>query len=827
MLMLSAAILGCGQTSSPPASDSTPVSTQTVTLKGVVAAEQSDLSDLDQAATTQSVSLQSSASLLSKFSRAELQGLVKPMGVKDILVALKKIATNGSLESVKNSLGQAITTLTDSSGNYTLENVPAGVEYVLDVIKSSGNKTLQMQAAVYADPDQTSVSQNVTSKTTLVAQSIISKVTLVLETNQVSDTVIKDVIAAIETTINQLIADGTIEIPSMVREKSASDDAAFNNYEVSKTVDIVSEQGNAKRAIDTMKMSAKLGKGSDDLASAKGYIGDLVMAMTGQRSGIPLVFQDALAAAYVAGETASVSEIYNAITDAMPPGQTLPYNVTEFAAKLNSEVQAVFSTNRINMIGESNFGLIVSAFESFRNTTITVNTVLNVPQTMLCIDVIMREKKMMIDPFRMMQSLGIKMDLSGGTIEIVHFELRLVNYMDWGIADPTKTVSCWIDVMDFSGPQADLSSYTATLTYPTASGNKSIALQTDSEHNFGPSNSKNFFIEPWRIKELNLNIEIPQGVIAGTFTVSIKNGANVEVASTTKTIPNVDLSVSRISWIVPTQSKNQWGPDAELGVIISGTKPILEWKIDDAPANIPAGYEIRTMLNIWGEGNLGQLYPPEYTPENPTPPPAPLRGTTFAWPSSSSPQEGKKYRFGASLVLVEKGTEMSVMEGNWSENVVECLTQAQLDARKAAELATITISGTITPPDYPPQNALLRVAFVKFEHMLDWSAVASIAEEYSAAVGADNKYSFQFSYADLKTLLTGTETYHPELVAYYDETDQGQAGKLDIGPFGEWQRDTHPKRLEFRRGKLVLLDWEARTETELGANVTVDFNFGQ
>ncbi|MFH1709647.1 MAG: hypothetical protein ABH860_01075, partial [bacterium] len=309
---------------------------------------------------------------------------------------------------------------------------------------------MEMTSPAYVPSGSTEARADVSPQTTMVVRSVIDKVIKVLKTANVDPTVIEQVKAVIIDTISTMVSAGTLQIPSMV-----STSEVINNMAIGNATDLVGEYGQAKNALDGLRMGAGMAAGAGDTTKASEFIREVFTVMTGSADNVPEVMVQGFATKYAAGTTYEIGLIVGAASSAVINRTTgasvnMVVSTTEVLANVNQKLNYLYTSLEAKQAGAT-FEVdippvILAVFPPAQKLAlypVLATTKVTVPQMLLIVQGMMdtiQAQGYDLNPAVMCQAAGITLfDVGAGQslggLKIMHAEVRTTNYVAWGDND--------------------------------------------------------------------------------------------------------------------------------------------------------------------------------------------------------------------------------------------------------------------------------------------------------------------------------------------------------------------------------------------------------
>ncbi|MFH1576235.1 MAG: hypothetical protein ABID35_01680, partial [Candidatus Margulisiibacteriota bacterium] len=247
-----------------------------------------------------------------------------------------------------------------------------------------------------------------------------------------------------------------------------------------------------------------------------------------------------------------------------------------------------------------------------------------------------------------------------------------------GEPNKVKALEVFAEFGDMLNMSANLTGYTATLTYPTASGTKTVTLSEDS-FTMGASikASEGEMGPPPGMKMVRLDAWNPEtrvtDVTNGTATLTLKDANGATVDTETIEIPDIDLSAASVSLNVPNQV---WVDQiSNMTKFSVNSTPTMSWTTSALPT-APSGYRLAYAINCikgqvekfpgggvgfmanWGSQD-SRVYD-SWEKRNFIPATA---GETFSFTLPATLSEAGIYEFGVGVVAINIKTGFPAAEG--------------------------------------------------------------------------------------------------------------------------------------------------------------------
>jgi hypothetical protein len=684
LFALAGLICGCGGVATTSSEDTT--TTSGVTISGTVTASPSDLAQLGAS----TLSIQSASAnenyLLSKgFTQASIRamGLV-PMAVSGTTISIGTLNADGSVTTVA-------TAEVGSDGSYSVEvsDFDTSKTYAGVVVKTSGQKTLEMKTIFSAASGGSISGANaaISPQTTLVAQMIIEKVVKVLESANVDPEIIANVKEAIVAAVDALVSSGAITLTA-VRDATASENQSMLN-----AIDKASGDSTIANKLESVKGALGLAKATD-LATARGAIKELFKAMTGDPKGIPDEIVAAFAQSFLEGVTKTTTQITEATNGALHDPSTMQavqgsFTASQVATEIQHMLQGTYSSSSVAQQSAPPAGVRVVIEACFpkatwASKTITTSTAFSVPQIILLIHVgeqLAYESNLIFNAPKAAYAMGLMAGIEDKPT-IMHADMRIISFEDWENAEPgqqataVRALASFVEVGNVVNPTpTETQGYTCYLTYPTASGTKTVQYGsqdfTPAPGEMGPPPGwKMFEINPWGTGDGSPGTKITD-FAAGTATITAKDGSGTVVDTKQIALVDIDLTTALPDLLIPKQA---WIGDANMSKFPKNSQPTFSWQVGSLPS-IPEGYRlgyvieiVKGQIQVTGDhanfqANWGDPSSRIFASWDQHNFPNAKANETVNWTVPSELTEDMICDFGIGIVAIEKSTNMPIAEG--------------------------------------------------------------------------------------------------------------------------------------------------------------------
>lgn len=620
LLSVSLIVFGCGKSYSPSSATVTPSS---VTFTGTVAASAADLAQIGVSALAVESQEQKAkrVSLLKSmgFDEESINALrLVPLAAADTTVTLYKVNSDGSKTAVTTGTYNSTTatyTVTDSA--YSASNT-----YITSMTKanSTTGKEMVIEAVNNQAPSGASSATvsglNCSPQTSLLVSLIIEKVVKELGVTSLDPVTINMIQSAVVARFNSLVNNEGLQI-STVKTTAQTDNTALKNTAIQAFSDEV-----VKKVVQAIRFKAGLAKGATDAATAKKIIKEIFTYITGRPTGIPQTIVDSFATSYINGVTKKLSQVVPAANGALVPASTSTFTEDNLAAAIKALIDATYQSATSAGVGSKDSQFEVKSQNPLVQGVLPAATFYGkdiawlkahdwtVPEMLILMPAVESVANgTQINYPKFMVDLGL-MTLTSTDYTIMHSEVRIESWEDWqhftfDPLDPTarptvnSVLTSFLNVENLANPNAT-GTITATLTYvKNSDGTSATASYEAQTQGFvsksvktahlqpkaptgPPPGSKMFQIAPWGDPS-TAPAPITDFKLGSTATIKMyKDGTLLE--SKDVVLTSVDLSKSKIVWIVPAPDKfNQ--NDTGLTVLSATEKPTLSWTFSSSDNN--------------------------------------------------------------------------------------------------------------------------------------------------------------------------------------------------------------------------------------------------
>lgn len=861
-------MIGCGATTTGTGTTTTTVAISSVAINGTVAVSTSDLAQLGVSALSPVDLAKNMKYLTSKgFSAASVKALnLVPMAAGDATVTIGTLNADGTMTAVATADVAA-----DGTYSIVMPEYYTNKAYEAIITKTSGSKKLEIKT-VFGKPVDGAISGTdaaASPQTTTFVEMIIQNVIKAIGSGDVDADTITNVKAAVLSVLNDLIADGTINV-STVKDADDTNGATLSAAKQAALNDLILQK------LDAIKGATQLNTAlsASDLDTARGAIKNIFKGlMDGDDRGAPDEMVNAFAQAYLDGNTFKTSQIAPALNESLysSGGSEIAgsFTTAQIATQIKHMLQGILGGTATD--APDNIRYVVElAFpkDTWASATISADTAFTVPQGILLVGIsekLAHEVNAFVNHLKLAYKLGLmSTDVSG--IKIMHAEVIVKTVEDFsafsggegGEPVKVKALEAFVEFGDMMNMSTVLTGYTVTLTYPTASGNKTVTL---SENQFSLSSTKpsaksaRVYTEeqmgpPPGMKMVRLDAwgnsdNRVSDVTSGTVTITLKNSSGTTVDTKTRTIPDIDLSTASVTLNVP---KEVWIDHiANMTKFTVNSKPTMNWTTGTLPT-APAGYRLGYSINCikgqvekfagggmgfmanWGDPNsrvFDSWEKRKFLPAE--------SGETFNFLLPTTLGTAGIYEFGVGVVLIDKKTGFPAVEGPHAGGIfiVGELAQAITDPTALAEFQNefvevdistrpLTLEGKVhadvlAEPHFTGGTlkiALVRPSFNKTTGVFSQTLVAGVTPVNLTTVAGQTYKTFSLKFNGS----VFSANYGPYEVILWNDSDND-------GTFDEYEPREHAQKMIDHQSFGTRVHWSGGGDELVNSQTDFDIKF--